>query len=68
MNTIIIFLVGVGIGSIFSFYLIFQFYKMKLLLQEINYDKEKNKLLEDNLELVKELNELIKICRQKEKS
>lgn len=67
MNYIIILLMGVTFGGVVSFYMIFNFYKIKLLEQEINYDKEKNKLLEDNLELIKKLNEVIKLCNESEK-
>jgi len=49
--------VGILIGFGMGFYSVYNYYKMKILLQEVNYDKEKQKLLEENLLLVKALND-----------
>lgn len=55
-NEIISLSIGILIGFGMGFYFVYNYYKMKILLQEINFDKEKQKLLEDNLLLVKALN------------
>lgn len=52
---IIIFVVGFGIGSAVSFYMVYNFYKMKIVVQEMNYEKENKKLLEKINELAENL-------------
>ena len=48
--------VGILIGFGMGFYSVYNYYKMKILLQEIKFQAENKKLLEENLLLVKALN------------
>ena len=53
---ILAFFIGILLGFGFGFYAVFDYYKMKILKQEENYLKEKQRLLEDNSLLAKALN------------
>jgi len=56
INEIITLSVGILIGFGMGFYMVYNYYKMKILLQEIKFQTENKKLAEENLLLVKALN------------
>lgn len=56
VNIIISLSIGIIIGFGLGFWAVYGYYKEKLLIQEIKFQTENKKLLEDNLLLVKALN------------